>query len=146
MDLFGEMHRFIPALLELQGFKVTEVKVSHHPRIHGKTKYNWRRSIKGLVDMISVWFWRKYANRPLHLFGGSGIILSLIGIGILAWMAIEKIMGGSISEKIWPLMGVFFMMIGIQLFIFGLMADIMIKNYYKEQKRMNYNIEQIIQS
>ena len=54
LDLFGEMHRFIPALLELQGFKVGEVKVSHHPRVHGQTKYNWRRSIKGLVDMISV--------------------------------------------------------------------------------------------
>lgn len=146
LDLFGEMHRFIPALLELQGFKVGEVKVSHHPRIHGRTKYNWRRSIKGLVDMISVWFWRKYANRPLHLFGGSGIILSVIGVGILAWMTVEKIMGGSIAEKIWPLMGVFFIMIGIQLFVFGLMADIMIKNYYKGQKRMNYNIERIVQS
>lgn len=144
LDLFGEMHRFIPALLELQGFKVGEVKVSHHPRVHGTTKYNWRRSIKGLVDMMSVWFWRKYSNRPLHLFGGSGIILSIIGFGILIWMMIDKIMGGAISEKIWPLMGVFFIMIGIQLFIFGLMADILIKDYYKGQERMNYSIKEII--
>jgi hypothetical protein len=132
--------------LELQGFKVGEVKVSHYPRIHGKTKYNWRRSIKGLVDMMSVWFWRKYAHRPLHLFGGSGIILAVVGTGILVWMAVEKIMGGSIAEKIWPLMGVFFIMIGVQLFVFGLMADIMIKNYYKSQKRMNYAIEKVIES
>jgi hypothetical protein len=96
--------------------------------------------------MISVWFWRKYANRPLHLFGGTGIILSVIGFGILVWMVIDKIMGGSISEKIWPLMGVFFIMIGIQLFVFGLMADIMIKNYYKTQRHMNYAIKQIIES
>ncbi|MFA6973565.1 MAG: glycosyltransferase family 2 protein [Parcubacteria group bacterium] len=143
LDLFGEMHRFIPALLELQGFKVGEVKVSHHARIHGKTKYNWKRGLKGIVDMISVWFWRKYAYRPLHLFGGTGIIMSVVGFGILAWMAIYKIMGGSLSEKIWPLMGVFFIMIGIQLFVFGLMADIMIKNYYKGQKRMNYSIREI---
>lgn len=147
VDLFGEMHRFIPAILELQGFKVGEVKVTHHPRIHGQTKYNWRRSIKGLVDMISVWFWRKYANRPLHLFGGSGIILSFAGSGILVWMAIEKIFfNASLSEKIWPLMGIFFIMIGVQLFIFGLMADIMIKSYYKGQKRMNYSIKEIINS
>jgi len=144
LDLFGEMHRFIPALLELQGFKVGEVKVSHHPRVHGKTKYNWRRGVKGLVDMISVWFWRKYANRPLHLFGGTGILFSLFGSSILLWMTIEKIFfRASISEKIWPLMGVFFIMIGIQLFVFGLMADIMIKNYYKSQKRMNYSIKAI---
>jgi glycosyltransferase involved in cell wall biosynthesis len=146
LDLFGEMHRFIPALLELQGFRAGEVKVSHHPRVHGKTKYNWRRSLKGLVDMMSVWFWRKYSNRPLHLFGGSGIILSLVGVGILIWMAIDKIMGGAISEKIWPLMGVFFIMIGIQLFIFGLMADILIKDYYKGQERMNYSVKEIINS
>ena len=143
VDLFGEMHRFIPALLELQGYSVGEVKVSHHPRVSGVTKYNWKRGMKGFVDMISIWFWGKYANRPLHLFGGSGIVLSLAGFAILVWMAIEKMMGGSISEKIWPLVGVFFIMIGIQLFIFGLLADIIIKNYYKSQNKMNYSIKEI---
>lgn len=57
IDLFGEMHRFIPAILELEGYKVGEVKVSHHPRVHGVTKYNWKRGMKGFVDMISIWFW-----------------------------------------------------------------------------------------
>ncbi len=144
VDLFGEMHRFIPAILELEGYKVGEVKVSHHPRIHGKTKYNWKRGVKGFVDMISIWFWRKYSNRPLHLFGGSGIVLSLLGIAVLAWMLIEKIFfGTSLSEKIWPLVGVFLIMIGIQLFVFGLLADIMVKNYYKNQGHMNYKIKKI---
>lgn len=146
VDLFGEMHRFIPAILELDGYKIGEVKVNHHPRIHGKTKYNWKRGVKGFVDMISIWFWRKYANRPLHLFGGSGIIFSFIGFIILFWMAVEKIFfDASLSEKIWPMMGVFLVMIGIQLFIFGLMADILIKNYYKERKQMNYSIKEIIE-
>ncbi|MFA6160273.1 MAG: glycosyltransferase family 2 protein, partial [Parcubacteria group bacterium] len=86
VDLFGEMHRFIPALLELQGYRVSEVKVSHHPRTSGVTKYNWKRGVKGFVDMVSIWFWGKYANRPLHLFGGSGIFLSCIGFLILIWM------------------------------------------------------------
>jgi glycosyltransferase involved in cell wall biosynthesis len=143
LDLFGEMHRFIPALLELQGYKVGEVKVSHHPRVHGVTKYNWKRGMKGFVDMVSIWFWGKYSNRPLHLFGGSGMVLSALGFAILVWMAIEKFMGGSISEKIWPLVGVFFIMIGIQLFIFGLLADILVKNYYKSQDKMNYSIAEI---
>jgi glycosyltransferase involved in cell wall biosynthesis len=147
VDLFGEMHRFIPAILEMQGFKVGEVKVSHHPRVHGVTKYNWRRGVKGFVDMVSIWFWRKYANRPLHLFGGSGIVLSFVGVLILIWMAIEKIFfNASLSEKIWPLMGIFLILIGIQLFIFGLLADILIKNYYKSQGHMNYSIKEIIES
>jgi len=146
VDLFGEMHRFMPAILEMKGYKVGEVVVSHHPRVHGITKYNWKRSIKGFVDMISIWFWRRYAYRPLHLFGGSGIILSIFGTMILFWMLIDKIVfGASISEKIWPLMGVFFIMIGVQLFIFGLLADISIKNYYKEQKGMNYSIKEVIE-
>ncbi|MFZ5982511.1 MAG: glycosyltransferase family 2 protein [Patescibacteria group bacterium] len=144
IDLFGEMHRFIPALLELQGYRVGEVKVSHHPRIHGQTKYNWKRGVKGFVDMVSIWFWRKYSNRPLHLFGGGGIFLSFLGTLVLIWMAIEKVFfGASLSEKIWPLVGVFLIMIGIQLFIFGLLADIMLKNYYKNQGHMNYSIKSI---
>jgi len=144
VDLFGEMHRFIPAILALEGYKVGEVKVNHHPRIHGKTKYNWKRSIKGLVDMISVWFWRKYSNRPLHLFGGAGIIFSLLGFIVLLWMAVEKIFfGASLSDKIWPLVGIFLILVGIQLFVSGLLADIMVKNYYKNHHRMNYSIKEI---
>jgi len=144
IDLFGEMHRFIPAILQLEGYKVSEVKVSHHPRVHGKTKYNWRRGIKGFVDMISVFFWRRYASRPLHLFGGGGIILSFLGTAILIWMAVEKIFyGASLSEKIWPTIGTFLILVGIQLFVFGLLADIMIKNYYKNHGRMNYSIKEI---
>lgn len=145
VDLFGEMHRFIPAILELQGFKVGEVKVNHLPRIHGKTKYNWRRAIKGFVDMVAIWFWRKYANRPVHLFGGMGIASLLLGFAILVWMLIEKIFfGASLSEKIWPLIGVFLTVIGVQLFVFGLLADIMIKNYYKGRQKMNYSIKEVI--
>jgi len=146
VDLFGEMHRFIPAILELQGFRVSEVKVNHLPRIHGKTKYNWRRAVKGFVDMLSIWFWRKYSNRPLHLFGGLGIISTIFGMIILLWMAVEKIFfQAQLSEKIWPLMGVFLIMVGIQLFVFGLLADIMIKNYYKNFHRMNYSIKKIVE-
>jgi glycosyltransferase involved in cell wall biosynthesis len=145
VDLFGEMHRFMPALLELQGYKVGEVKVSHHPRIHGKTKYNWKRGVKGFVDMISIWFWRKYSNRPLHLFGATGIIFSFVGFVILAWMAVEKVFFNSpIAQRNWPLVGVFFVLVGIQLFVFGLLADILLKVYYKGKNTMNYNIKEVI--
>lgn len=144
VDLFGEMHRFMPALLALDGFRVTEVKVSHHPRVHGTTKYNWKRAIKGFVDMIAIWFWRKYSYRPIHLFGGTGMTLSVLGCGILVWMFIEKLFfGASLSERLWPLVGVFFVFVGVQLFVFGLLADIVVRNYYYSRGRMNYSIREV---
>lgn len=144
IDLFGEMHRFIPAILQLEGYRVGEVKVSHHPRMYGVTKYNWKRGFKGLVDMISIWFWRKYSSRPLHLFGASGVILSFLGVAILLWMIVEKFyFGASLSERLWPLVGIFFTLVGVQLFISGLLADIMMRNYYQGRERMNYNIREV---
>jgi len=147
VDLFGEMHRFIPALLKVQGFKITEVEVHHHSRKHGKTKYNWKRGVKGFVDMISVWFWKKYANRPLHLFGAGGLFL--FGVGVLSGIAIAVarfFYSVPMSNKIWPLIAVFFVIMGIQLFVFGLLADIAVKNYYKAQGKMNYNIKEIAEN
>jgi glycosyltransferase involved in cell wall biosynthesis len=144
LDLFGEMHRFIPALLELQGFRVTEVVVSHYPRVTGTTKYNWRRSIKGFVDMLTIWFWRKYASRPVHLFGGAGLLCSLVGGAIVGWMVIEKLwFHASIAERIWPLVGLFLILAGIQLFIFGIMSDVLVRSYYKHRQTMNYSIRAI---
>ncbi len=145
IDLFGEMHRFIPAILELEGFRVAEVKVSHHPRVHGVTKYNWKRGMKGFVDMLSIWFWRKYSHRPLHLFGGVGVFLFSLGGVILAWMLVEKLVfGASLSERLWPLIGVFFALIGIQLFVSGLLADISVRSYYQARHRMNYNVREVV--
>ena len=96
--------------------------------------------------MISVWFWRKYSGRPLHLFGGTGMAMSLLGGAILIWMAVEKIFfGASISERIWPLMGIFLVLVGIQLFVSGLLADIMVKNYYRNHGRMNYNVKEVVE-
>ena len=147
VDLFGEMHRFIPALLKIQGFKISEVVVSHHPRKHGVTKYNWKRGVKGFVDMISVWFWKKYANRPLHLFGAGGIIVFSFGMLLSFVLLIARIFYAvSLSNKIWPLVALFMILMGIQLFIFGLLADIVVKNYYKAQGRMNYKIKEIVEN
>jgi len=144
INLFGEMHRFIPAIVAIQGFRIGEVKVSHHPRIHGVTKYNWRRSVKGFVDMISVWFWGKFANRPLHLFGSLGFFLSLAGVGIMTWLLIERIIYQiPLQGRIWPLIGIFFFLIGVQLFVSGLLADIMIKSYFSGKKNLNYSIKKI---
>lgn len=147
IDLYGEMHRFIPALLKIKGFKVGEVVVNHRPRTAGVTKYNYKRLLKGLLDLFGVWFWRKYANRPLHLFGGLGATMSLVGSVLLIWMAIEKVIfNGSIGDRIWPIIGVLFLILGIQFFVSGLIADIAVKTYYKTKKETVYVVREKIEN
>ena len=146
VHLYGEMHRFIPAVLRIQGFKIGEMVVNQRPRTSGVTKYNWKRTFKGFVDMISLWFWSKYASRPLHLFGTVGIISLFLG-GICAIMSIIKfIMYHSVVNSTWPLLTVFFLIAGIQFFIFGLLADIMSKMYRQTTDDKSYNIKQIIEN
>jgi len=141
IDLLGEIHRFIPAILIIRGFKVGEIAVRHHPRIHGKTKYDYRRTLKGFLDILGVWFWGKYAGRPLHLFGGIGLISFSAGTILLTVLFTARLFFEySLYNRIWPLIAVFLMLLGIQLFISGLMADILIKSYYRG-KKMNYSIK-----
>ncbi|MFA6524982.1 MAG: glycosyltransferase family 2 protein [Patescibacteria group bacterium] len=144
ITLYGEIHRFIPGMLKWQGFRIGEVKVNHRPRTTGKTKYNWKRVIKGLIDMISVWFWRKYSGRPLHLFGTMGAFLGTAGVLLGIYLAIARIMGKiALQNSIWPLIAVFLMLTGIQLFVSGLLADIAVKTFY-DRKRTIYSIKEVI--
>lgn len=146
LDLMGEMHRFIPATLIIRGFKGGEIEVNHRPRIHGVTKYNYKRLVKGLLDVMGVWFWMKYASRPLHLFGGAGMASFILGALLLAGLFIARIFYTySLSNKVWPLLAIFLMMVGIQLFVSGLMADILVKSRYRG-KEMNYTIKEIMEN
>ncbi len=146
LDLYGEMHRFILSILIARGFKVTEIKTNHRPRKSGKTKYNWLRGIKGFTDMLNVWFWQKYRSRPIHLFGGGGLILSSIGFILALYLFIARVFFGVLlAQKIWPLIAVFLMLFGVQLFITGLLADIVIRNYYNASKDKSYFIKEVIE-
>ena len=144
VTLFGEMHRFIPAILKIKGFKIGEIVVNHRPRVSGITKYNWRRTFKGFIDMISVWFWNKYAVRPLHLLGGLGLISVLGGlVCLLVAIYVKLVLSRDLSETVLPLLSVSLFLTGIQLFVAGLMADILSKNYYETTKDESYNIREI---
>lgn len=145
INLYGEQHRFIPAILKMKGFTVGEIVVNHRPRVAGKTKYNWKRTLKGFVDMISIWFWNKYSSRPLHLLGGLGILFLLAGGGCGIWSVIIYCLGYKMSNNmIPPLLTIFFIIIGIQMFIFGLMSEIMIKTYYGSHVDTPYSIKEEI--
>lgn len=144
VNLYGEQHRFIPAILKIKGFRIGEVVVNHRPRTAGKTKYNWKRTIKGFVDMISVWFWSKYASRPLHLLGGVGIMFLLLGGICGVWSVVLFAQGYKMSNNIIPpILTVFFIIIGLLMFVFGLMSEILVKIYYGVHVDTSYSIKEI---
>jgi len=141
-NLYGEMHRFIPALLRWRGFSLTEVKVNHRSRKHGQTKYDIRRVLNGFSDMINVWFWRKYESRPMHIFGPIGLLLIIFGVLFLLYLAYARyFLNYSLADKIWPLVGFFSLLTGVQFFIFGILTSIIIQN--RDQKSF-YLIKRIV--
>lgn len=143
IDLYGEMHRFIPALLKIKGFTIGEVIVNHRARTFGVTKYNWTRGIRGLLDIVSVWFWMKFANRPLHLFGTIGISLFIFSWCTLLIAVYQKIfLHVGFSDTGWTIVSVFSFLAGIQLTVSGLLADILSKTYFNATKDKSYIIHE----
>lgn len=143
VHLYGEMHRFIPAILKMKGFSIGEIVVNHRSRTAGVTKYNWKRTFKGFVDMISLWFWSKFASRPLHLFGTAGLFLLFFG-GISAIVTVVLyFIRGEISNTAWPILTALLLISGIQFFVFGLIADIVSKTYREVTDDKSYSIRRI---
>ena len=132
LELYGELHRFIPGLLLWSGFTVTEIEVNHRPRTTGRTKYGWKRGIKGLLDMLAVWFWRKFAQRPQHLFGGIGLVFLTAGVLLTATLAALRALGRiQLASSILPLGGFFLLLVGIQLLAFGLVSDVLFRTHHQ---------------
>lgn len=145
MDLTGEMHRYITDICHLKGFKVGEVVVNHRPRLYGKTKYRFTRLIKGFLDLFVIYFWQKYAKRPMHFFGGIGLLLILSGGIIDAKLIAERLIYNTrLSDRPLFVLSNFVLIMGIQFFLSGIIADIGIRNNYKITKEMNYSIEKIV--
>jgi glycosyltransferase involved in cell wall biosynthesis len=146
INLYGEMHRFIPAICLIKGFRVGELVVNHRPRVAGKTKYDWKRTVKGFLDMLALWFWGKYSSRPLHLFGSLGL-LTLFGAfcsGIYTiYQYFER--GGKVSDTGWLVLTMFLIFTGIQLFSFGIIADILAKSYHEVSTDKSYSIKKVVE-
>jgi len=146
LELYGEMHRYIPALLLWKGYKIGEVKVRHHERKYGKTKYSWRRIIKGFLDLIVIIFWQKYSARPIHVFGGLGLLLSVVGGIVSLYLVILRLFFGmGLSDRPLFIVAIFTVIVGVQFVVFGVLADIMLKVYYGMKERKNYLVEMVVE-
>ncbi|TAL69536.1 MAG: glycosyltransferase [Bacteroidetes bacterium] len=140
LQVYGEMHRYLPALAHWQGFKVTEIPVTHHARRYGKTKFGFTRFIKGFLDLLTVLFTTRYFKRPLHFFGTIGTIIGLTGFGIDLWLTIEWFMKKTaLSNRPLALLGVALIIVGVQLVSMGLLGEMITKN---SLEKSNYQISE----
>lgn len=143
LGLYGELHRFIPVLAKLQGAKITQVDVKHHPRIHGKSKYGINRTFKVMSDLVLMVFMRKYMQKPMHLFGPIGFFSLGIGIIINIYLLVLKIMGQDIGGKPLLILGLILLLGGIQFITIGIVADINTRTYFESQKKKTYTIRKV---
>ncbi|MBU1975637.1 MAG: glycosyltransferase family 2 protein [Nanoarchaeota archaeon] len=145
LNLYGEMHRYIPAILMWKGYRIGEVKVKHYARKYGKTKYNSIRLFKGFMDLLVVKFWMQFSGRPMHLFGGLGAIVSFLGFIIGLYLVYLKIFyKAGIMNRPLLLLVILLLIIGVQFLMFGIFGDILIKTYYDQKPGSSYSIEKIM--
>jgi dolichol-phosphate mannosyltransferase len=125
LRLYGELHRFIPVLAHYSGYRVAELSVNHRPREHGRSRYGVERYVRGFLDLLTVSFIGRYRHRPLHLFGGLGLVLGLIGFAILVYLTIVKLLGHAIGDRPLLTLGVLLVVVGLQFFSLGLISEML---------------------
>ena len=132
LRIYGELHRFIPVLAHYRGYRVAELPVNHRPRPHGRSRYGPERYLRGFLDLLTVTFIGRYRHRPLHLFGGLGLLLTAIGFVVLAYLTVVKAMGDAIGHRPLLLLGVLLVVVGLQLFSLGLLSE-MVTSQHEER-------------
>ena len=141
-EVYGELHRYVPILAHSRGFKITEIKVKHHPRKYGRTKYNWRRYSAGFFDLLTSLIITKFAKKPLHFFGSFGSVFFTVGLIIclkLTWDWFHKIW---IGDRPLLFLGVLLIIVGMQIIMIGLVSEIIIN--HKEKKKARLPIRTIL--
>lgn len=143
LGLYGELHRFIPVLASMQGAKIVQVDVKHHPRKFGKSKYGLGRTFRVMSDLVTMVFLRKYSQKPMHLFGTLGFVSLLIGIAINIYLLVLKILGEDIWGKPLIVLGLIFLLGGIQLITIGILAEISMRTYYESGDKKTYQVRKV---
>ena len=132
LPLYGELHRFIPVLAHYRGYRVAELPVNHRPRTHGRSRYGLERYLRGFLDLLTVTFMGRYRHRPLHLFGGLGLVLGLLGTAILVYLTVLKATGEAIGQRPLLTLGVLLVVVGLQFFSLGLISE-MVTSHHEER-------------
>jgi glycosyltransferase involved in cell wall biosynthesis len=142
-NLYGEMHRFLPALAYQTGARITEVPVAHHPRVSGRSKYGLGRTFKVLLDLVTVKFLSVWSTKPSYVFGGSGAVLCIVGTAFVAWTAYQKIVNDVyVYRQPSLIVGVFLFTIGLNLFLMGLLAELVTRTYHESQSKPIYYVRE----
>ncbi len=145
LKLYGEMHRFIPAVASWYGVRVAEVETTHHPRLRGKSKYGISRTVKVVLDLITVKFLQSFSTRPLQFFGAIGIAGGFIGFLTLLYLSIEKlILGNPIGGRPLLLLGALLIIVGIQFIGMGLLGEMIVRVYHETQRKPIYVIKRVL--
>jgi glycosyltransferase involved in cell wall biosynthesis len=139
LRLYGEMHRFIPALAAEAGAHILEVPVNHHPRAYGKSKYGLDRAVRVLLDLMLTKFLMRYLHRPLHVFGGAGLAMGAAGGLILAWLLVEKLRGFDIGGRPLLTFGMLLVVVGVQFLVLGILGELLVRIYHEPQGRPHYH-------
>jgi hypothetical protein len=142
--LYGEMHRFIPVYANSVGAKITEIKVRHHPRRHGKAKYGLERTIKVILDLFTVKFLTSYAMKPIYLFGGAGVLLIAVSSAILLYLFVRRLFGISVLASPLFQMSTMIFIMGFQSILMGLIAELLARTYHESQGKPTYTIRKLI--
>jgi len=147
LRLYGELHRFIPVLAHYRGFRIAELPVHHRAREHGSSRYGPERYLRGFLDLLTVSFIGRYRHRPLHLFGGLGLSLATIGIGILVYLTVDKALGHAIGGRPLLTLGVLLVVVGMQFFSLGLISEMITSHHEErapEQERAELLVDEIL--
>lgn len=142
MNMYGEMHRFIPAVASWYGVKIKEVETTHYPRLRGESKYGISRTLLVTLDLITVKFLQSFSTKPMQAFGPIGLACGIIGLFINAYLAIIWLLGEAIGHRPLLLLGVLLMIIGIQLIGMGLLGEMLVSSYHKGQRKPLYVLKQ----
>jgi glycosyltransferase involved in cell wall biosynthesis len=124
MRIYGELHRFLPILASYRGFRIAELPVNHRPRQHGSSRYGPERYLRGFFDLLSVTFMGRYRHRPLHLFGGLGLLMGAVGFVVLTYLTVLWFWGEGIGHRPLLTLGVLLVVVGIQLVSLGLLSEL----------------------
>jgi len=145
LNLYGELHRFLPALAFIEGARITEVQVTHHPRRYGKSNYGIDRTFRVLMDLLTVWFMKRFLTRPMYVFGSGGLMAMGAGLLVALWLVGEKLLiGTNIGDRPLLLMALICFLTGVQMFCFGLLAEIQMRTYHESQGRPIYRVRDIL--